>query len=157
MKNMLGCALALIALLSSNFSFSQDSIYSKKNEQDNYLAKKKTAKGMIIGGSVSMGVGIVALGVSAAVATAEAIPVAFGAEPQNMEEAETGAVIGTVLFFGGTGVLIAGLITNGKANKMLNGNMTIRNDIIPVNIGNSQLAQPAISLQWKLPSRYSRR
>ncbi len=154
---MLGFAWAFLALFCSTYSFSQDSINPKLQEQDIYLAKKKAAKGMIIGGSVSMGVGIVAFGVSAAVATAEVVPVMFGAEPQNMEEAETGAVIGTVLFFGGTGVLIAGLITNGKANKMLNGNMTIRNDIIPVNIGNSQVAQPSISVQWRLPSRYSRR
>jgi hypothetical protein len=104
-----------------------------------------------------MGVGILVLGASAVVATAEVIPVAFGADPQNMQEAETGAVIGAVLFFGGTGVLIAGLITNGKANKIRNGKITIINQVAPLKMGNTQVVQTGIGLQWQLPSGESKR
>lgn len=157
MKNMLGCVGAFIALFCSNYSFSQDSLSPTMQKQDSYLAKKKAAKGMIIGGSVSMGIGLIALGVSAVVATAEVIPVAFGAEPQNMEEAETGAIIGTVLFFGGTGVLIAGLITNGKANKIRDGKITIINQVPPLKMGNTQVIQTGIGLRWQLPSREAKR
>jgi hypothetical protein len=152
MRNCFCVAICLLAFAVS--SFGQDSLASTKTPEDIYHAKKRTAKNLIIGGSVGMGAGAILLMVATAQATADVVYVMTLNEPQYTESANTNATVGAVLFFGGTGVLIAGLITNGKANKMKPKGVTFSNTAPPVQIGMAQIPQAGFTV--KIPIGKSR-
>lgn len=151
---MRNCFCVAVCLLASSIcSIAQDSLATTKSPEDIYHAKKKTAKGLIIGGSVAMGAGTILLMVATAQTTADVVYVMTLNEPQYTESANTNATIGAVLFVGGTGALIAGLITNGKANKMKPKGVTFSNSVPPVQIGMAQIPQAGISAYFPIGKR----
>lgn len=146
-KNLLCIGLALFAF---SMIHAQDSA-TRPNPDEAYLKKKKTAKGLIIGGGVSLGASV-ALGVVAMAQVTEEVFVSPWTDQNFNENAGEGAAIAsTVLFIGGAAMLTAGLIINGNANRMKReGAVTINPGAPPLLLAGRSFGQHGLSLRVKL-------
>lgn len=115
--------------------------------EQQYLQKKKTAKGLLIGGGASLAASIGLL-VLAESQGAFDIDIYGSSDDTNGEFA---AIAGSICFLGGTGLLIAGIITNSKANKMKPAGMV---QVLPyapaVRPANTSIPQSGITVRLKL-------
>lgn len=119
--------------------------------QQAYEQKKKTAKGMIIGGGVCLGASV-ALGVVAMAQVTEEVFVSPWTDQNINENAGEGAAIAsTVLFIGGAALLTAGLIINGKANRMQRqGAVSLQPAAPPLYLAGRSVKQNGFSLAVRL-------
>jgi hypothetical protein len=119
--------------------------------QQSYEKKKKNANTLMLAGGISMGAGLAMGVVAAAQATEELFVSPWTDQNINENAGEGAAIAGAVLFWGGAALLTAGIITNGKANKMKREQLVFIKPVSPpIQLPKGSIQQQGISLSIRL-------
>jgi transketolase N-terminal domain/subunit len=148
------CLLAVFSFATCLQAMSQDQL-KPDSLQELYNKKKKTAKTLIISGSIGLGASI-AMGVVAMAQVTEDVLVPIATLQGDIDEnaGEGAAIASTVFFIGGAALLTAGLITNGKANKMQReGLVYLKPQAPPVALPGKNLPQQGFGIGVRLGRR----